>query len=81
MDTIKLEDFISETIQGLVNGVEDARPKIKEKGAKIIVASHLGRPKGKVEPKLSLDPVAKKFEDITGKKIKKFDQIYSPEIK
>lgn len=37
METIKLENFISETIQGLVNGVENARPKIKEKGANIVV--------------------------------------------
>ncbi len=52
-----------------------------ERDAKVILMSHLGRPKGKVEPKLRLDPVAKRFEDITGKKIKKFNQIYSSEIK
>ena len=37
MEIIKLEDFISETIQGFVNGVEDAREKIKERGATIVV--------------------------------------------
>lgn len=31
---------------------------LKEKGAKLIVASHLGRPKGKPEPKYSMEPVA-----------------------
>jgi len=52
-----------------------------KKDAKIILMSHLGRPKGKIEPKLRLDPVARRFEDLTGKKVKKFDQIYSREIK
>jgi len=45
-----------------------------KKDAKIILMSHLGRPKGKIEPKLRLDPVARRFEDLTGKKVKKFDQ-------
>jgi len=31
---------------------------LKEKGARLIVASHLGRPKGKAEPKYSMEPVA-----------------------
>ena len=52
-----------------------------KKDAKVILMSHLGRPKGKIEPKLRLDPVARRFEDLTGKKVKKFDQIYSREIK
>jgi len=52
-----------------------------KKDAKVIIMSHLGRPKGKIEPKLSLDPVAKRLEKLIGKKIKKFGQIYSREIK
>jgi triosephosphate isomerase len=72
-----------------LNVTDDTRIKLSlptidyliERDAKVILMSHLGRPKGKVEPKLRLDPVAKRFEDITGKKIKKFNQIYSSEIK
>lgn len=35
-----------------------------EKGAKIILTAHLGRPKGQREPSLSLRPVAKKLADL-----------------
>ena len=34
------------------------------KGAKIILAAHLGRPKGKREPSMSLRPVAEKLADM-----------------
>ena len=49
--------------------------------SKIILMSHLGRPKGAVEDKFRLDPAAKRLEQLIGKKVKKFDQIYSGEIK
>src|SRR5438552_10866482 len=35
-----------------------------DKGAKIILASHLGRPKGQREPSMSLRPVAAKLPDL-----------------
>jgi len=43
------------------NRIREAVPTIKlaqEKGAKIIIASHLGRPDGKPKPEYSLEPVA-----------------------
>jgi len=36
------------------------------RGAALIVASHLGRPKGKVKPELSLSPVAKRLAELLG---------------
>ncbi len=41
-----------------------------DRNAKIILASHLGRPKGKREPKFSLYPVAKRLERLLGKEVK-----------
>lgn len=52
-----------------------------EKNAKVILMSHLGRPKGEVVDKYRLTPAAKELEKLIGKPVKKFDEIVSPEIK
>lgn len=44
--------------------------KIIAEGGKAILMSHLGRPKGKVNPKYSLAPAAKKLSEILGKEVK-----------
>jgi 3-phosphoglycerate kinase len=49
-----------------------ALPSIKhvlKKGANLILMSHLGRPKGKVDEKLSLKPVAKRLGELLNKEI------------
>ena len=42
---------------------------VMEKGGKAILASHLGRPKGKIDPKFSLAPVAERLSQRLGKKV------------
>ena len=42
----------------------------REKGAKLILASHLGRPKGKPAPEFSLSPVARRLGDLLGADVK-----------
>jgi phosphoglycerate kinase len=39
---------------------------LREQGAKVILMAHLGRPKGKVVPELSLAPVAKRLGELLG---------------
>lgn len=51
-----------------------------EKNARIILMSHLGRPKGQVVDKYRLDPVARELESLLGVKVKKMDAIYSPQV-
>src|SRR5208337_3077488 len=40
-----------------------------DEGAKVILASHLGRPKGKVEPRFSLAPVVKRLQRLLNKEV------------
>ncbi|HLV64763.1 MAG TPA: phosphoglycerate kinase [Polyangiaceae bacterium] len=42
---------------------------LREKGAKVILMSHLGRPDGKRVPEMSLAPVAKALGDLLGAKV------------
>ncbi|MBC8456010.1 phosphoglycerate kinase [bacterium] len=43
--------------------------KIINDGGSVILLSHLGRPKGSLEPAFSLKPVAQKLADILGKRV------------
>ena len=54
---------------------------LRNNNAKVILMSHLGRPEGKPEDRFRLDPVAKRLKELTGARVKKFDEIFSLEIK
>ena len=42
---------------------------LAERGAKVVLLSHLGRPKGKPEEKYSLDPVARRLQELTERSV------------
>ena len=44
--------------------------KLVKDGGKVILCSHLGKPKGKVVPELSLAPVAKRLSELLGQEVK-----------
>jgi phosphoglycerate kinase len=43
--------------------------ELKEKGARIVLLSHFGRPEGKPDPRFSLRPIAKELGDLLGESI------------
>ncbi|MCM3221767.1 phosphoglycerate kinase [Bacillus cereus] len=49
-----------------------------EQGAKVILASHLGRPKGQVVEEMRLTPVAARLGELLGKDVKKADEAFGP---
>jgi len=64
--------------------IKAALPTIKhlsDNGAKVILASHLGRPKGQAVEELRLDPVAKRLSELSGKEVVKTDAVYGEEVK
>ena len=52
--------------------IRETLPTLKlaiEKGGRLVLASHLGRPKGGPDPKYSVKPAAKKLEELLGKSV------------
>ena len=65
------------------NRIRAAIPTIEyamEKGAKIILMSHLGRPKGEVKEKMRLTPVAKRLSELLKRPVKKANDCIGPEV-
>ena len=66
------------------NRILGALPTIKyliEKGAKVILCSHLGRPKGEFKPEFSLKPVAKRLSEHLGKEVKMAEDVIGESAK
>ena len=66
------------------NRLRGALPTIKylmEHGAKVILCSHLGRPKGEFNMKYSLKPVAKRLSEMLGVEVKMAEDVIGPSAK
>ena len=63
--------------------IRAALPTIKDltgKGAKVILCSHMGRPKGEVKEGLRLTPVAKRLSELLGQEVTKCDDCVGEEV-
>lgn len=57
------------TDNGRIVGALPSIKYIMEQGAKLVLMSHLGRPKGKPNPEFSLEPVAKELSKLLDKEV------------
>ena len=49
-------------------------------GCAVVLASHLGRPKGQVVPGLRLDPIAARLSELLGRPVEKVDDCVGPDV-
>ncbi len=66
------------------NRIEAALPTIKylmNEDAKVILMSHLGRPKGEVKEEFKMDPVGKELANLLNKEVVKVDDCIGDEVK
>ena len=72
-DSVSIRDDVRmrRTIPGL--------KQLLEKGAKLVLISHFGRPKGQVVPEMSLAPIAKHLETLLGESVRFLPELLAAE--
>jgi phosphoglycerate kinase len=63
--------------------IRRALPTIRHllgEGARPVLISHLGRPKGEPDPKYAMDPVAARLQELLGEPVEKLDAAVGPEV-
>lgn len=63
--------------------INAALPTIKhlqDSGARVILITHLGRPKGEIVEELRLTPVANRLSEILNQQVNKTNTVYGPEV-
>ena len=66
---VPLDDSLQITDDTRIRSTLPTINRAVDEGAKVILCSHLGRPKGKFDPKFSLAPVAKRLQRLLGKEV------------
>src|ERR1039458_1430727 len=80
---VPLEEKAGEMVITDATRIVETLPTLRlliEQGAKLILAAHLGRPKGKREPSMSLRPVAEKLADLLGCNVAFADDCIGPKV-
>lgn len=78
---VPLDENLQITDNRRVVGALDTIRYLVDQGAKVILCSHLGRPKGEVKKEFSLAPVQKELERLLEKEVKLADDIVGESAK
>lgn len=77
---VPLDDALQITDDTRIRSTLPTINRAVDEGAKVILCSHLGRPKGKPDPKYSLAPVAKRLRRLLGKDVLFAPDCIGPEV-
>lgn len=66
---VPLDDALQITNDTRIRSTLPTINRAVDEGAKVILCSHLGRPKGKLDPRYSLAPVARRLQRLLGKEV------------
>lgn len=66
------------TDDGRIRAAAPTITRLREAGARVVVTAHLGRPKGEVDPKFSLAPVAKRLGEVLGTEVRLAEDVVGP---
>ena len=77
---VKMEDGVITSDKRIVASLPTINYLI-EQGARLILCSHLGRPKGQVNPEFSLAPVAARLAELLGKPVKMAKDVVGEDAK
>lgn len=78
---VPLDDNRQVTDDSRIRAVLPTLEYVIDEGGKLIIMSHLGRPKGKPAPEFSLSPVARRLEKLLGKPVPMIDDCIGPKVK
>jgi phosphoglycerate kinase len=77
---VPLDEHQNITDDARIRAVLTTLRYILDQHSKLIVASHLGRPKGKVKPEMSLSPVSQRLERFLNKEVVMAKNCIGPEV-
>src|SRR5690554_5646898 len=66
------------TDDGRIRAAAPTITRLREAGARVVVTAHLGRPKGEIDPKFSLAPVAKRLGEVLGTEVRLAEDVVGP---
>ena len=78
---VPLDKNLNITDDTRIRGVLPTLNYALDEKAKVILCSHLGRPKGKVVPEMSMVPVARRLSQLIQKEVKLAPDCLGPEVK
>ncbi len=78
---VPLDENKNITDENRINGALPTIKYLMEQGAKVILCSHMGRPKGEFNMKYSLAPVTKRLSEILGKEVKLAEDVIGDSAK